>query len=62
MIKTGSDFRNVMHFLSPDQRTAVYQDFKNNLPSIINKSSDFRDALIFLTLDQRTAIYQRFPK
>jgi len=63
-IKTASDFKNVLKYLTPEQRAEIYLRFKETrkLDDIIKTASDFKDVSKYLTPEQRTENYEHLKK
>ncbi len=61
--RRGRRFDSPFHFkcdltdLSPEQRTAVYESIKEQLPSMINLAGDLYNVLECLSREQRTEVY-----
>lgn len=51
-------FRGILEYLTPDQRTVLYEKFKAYIPSYINSPQELSNILAYLTPKQRTPIFE----
>jgi len=57
IIKSGSDFRDVMYVLTPEQRTIVFDAMKDRWSDFIKTSEDFYNVMRYSSPEQRAIIF-----
>ncbi len=58
IIQSAGALRDALGFLSPEQRTLVFEALKERLPGMIQSAGDFLNALVYLSPEQRTLVFE----